>query len=127
MSESQDRTCPLCGSKHTIYCSPISQDTVTMSFRDQSCASDSCGIPCRVWDQVEQLQAANAQLTKMLELHLDRTIDCFRHFGTEVGEDTFTPILRGSRGPMNNREHFPTQIEALEAAYRKWKKGEGDG
>ncbi len=65
---SKDRTCPLCGSTYTIYCSPISQDTVTMPFRDQSCVSGSCGLPCRVWDQVEQLQAHNARLGKMLEL-----------------------------------------------------------
>ena len=120
MSNNQSKTCPLCGSLSTIFENPLSIDGGKMPFHYQQCKSGSCGLPCRVWDQVEQLQADNAQLKKMLELQRQGMIK-IELWATPEGTRKVWPIVNGRMG----EKYYDTPLEALEAAYQEWEKREG--
>jgi hypothetical protein len=60
-----ERKCPLCGSDPTQWCyGHGSPGPTLMGFTAQSCSSRSCGLPCRVWEQIERLRAIVDRLPK---------------------------------------------------------------
>ncbi len=52
-----DRTCPRCGSPHSLFGDSYSdgEDYYTRPLHAQVCMSRSCGLPCRLWEEWEEM------------------------------------------------------------------------
>ena len=50
-------TCPLCGSPPTDFHDSYSDgaEFIRLPFYRQQCVSNSCGLPCRLWESVKKL------------------------------------------------------------------------
>ena len=57
-----DRKCPLCGAPRTRFVDVCSDgdEVIERGFFSQQCSS--CGTPCKVWDQIEELKKHNGEM-----------------------------------------------------------------
>lgn len=89
----KQKTCPLCGREPTVFLHPCSV-TAERPFVQQKCANLECGLPCRLWEQVELLQIRicfftmshqhqSAELVKWCHAFLWKEQEVYR-LGTEL-------------------------------------------